>query len=538
MARQFNSSSKASRFGLSHKIFKQKGAALIFMAFILGLGAAVFALKTFNVMSSQSNQDKNASLILARAKDAIIAYSMSRTGAGERPGDMPSPDYFAATESPANFDGDSDGGCLDSASANGLPLVNSGANMRCLGRLPWRTIGMTIPNPIQNDVLGNMPWYGVSANLVDPACMKVINPSILNMGYTIYQCNSATNLPHPWITIKDKLGNTISNRVAVVLLLPRAITGTQSRPEAPLSEINNYLEAENSDFDNTFTLVAGDSSVNDRLVFITIDELMEDVGRRVSSDASIILNKYKLKNTRFPYAAPLDSPLNNFISSGTGTKGMLPIDVTDNCSCSSAMSCSCGFNPISSVAFTRGSGAAWTSTAGIGCVRSGATCTCTGAGSCTRGSRTFRCLSNGLCTHNLTGTNRYVYTAPIYADIKSPTGGCIISSNKADCSSAGTFSIGLLEPLWFKDNLWQDYLYYEWSATSNLQLGTKGNLSAILINAGNMNTSEIGWVQNRPSVDVRDYLDSLENTNGDNIFESGNKKKTSNYNDQTFVVAP
>lgn len=516
--------------------FRQGGAALILMAFILGLGAAVFALKTFNVISSQNSQDQKGYLILAIAKDAVIAYSLSRTGAGERPGDMPRPDYFAATEAPANFDGDSDSGCLDSSSVNGLPLVNNGANMRCLGRLPWRTIGMTIPNPSQNDVMGNMPWYAVSANLVDPSCMKVINPSILSMIYTTYQCNSATNLPHPWITIKDNIGNIISNRVAVVLLLPRAITGSQSRQEAPLSEISNYLEAGNSDFDNTFTLGAADSSVNDRLVFITIDELMDAVDRRVSSDASIMLNKYKLKNTRFPNAAPLGSLLNNFISSGISAKGMLPIDVTDNCSCGSSTSCSCSFDPISSVAFTRGNGAAWTSN--TGCSRSGATCTCTGAGSCTRGSSTFSCISNGLCTHNISGTNQYVYTVPIYADIKSSTGGCIISSNKADCSSAGTFSIGFLEPLWFKDNLWQDYLYYEWSAASNLQLGAKGNLSAILMNVGNMNNSEIGWVQNRPSADIRDYLDSLENTNGDSIFEPSNRQKNSNYNDQAFIVAP
>lgn len=535
MARKINTSLSTKCSGLS-----QQGAALILMAFILGLGAAAYLLKTMNLVNMQESQDKKASLILAMAKEAVIGYSVSRVNGGTRPGDMPLPDrLLTPTESPPTGGAPNYDGVTDSCVTSGTGLSTM---MHCLGRLPWQTLGMTNLNPSQNDGLGNMPWYAVSANLVDPTCMKVINPSILNMVYTNYQCNSGTNLPHPWLTIQDGLGNVISNRVAVVLLLPRPPIGVQSRPESPLADISNYLETGNNELDNVFVLSVATSTMNDRLVYITIDELMEAVGRRAFSDASILLNQYKYKNTYFPNAAPLGSALNNHIS-GAGTKGMLPIDVTDSCSCTSTTSCSCSFNPITTVAFTRGSGSVWTSNTGS-CLGSGATCSCTGAGSCTRTTRTFSCNGSGLCTHNVTGSNKYTYSVPNYADVNSPTAGCIISSNQAVCNGAGSFSIGLLEPSWFKANLWQDYLYYGWSVAPNLQLGGKGSLSAILINAGNATTSETSWIQNRPlspispSSDIRDYLDSIENTNNDNIFEASNKQKSSSYNDQPFVVAP
>jgi len=172
---------------------------------------------------------------------------------------------------------------------------------------------------------------------------------------------------------------------------------------------------------------------------------------------------------------------------------------------------------------------------------SGAICTCSGAGSCSKGAKKFNCDIDGLCTHNVAGANnKYTYTVPDYADIYSFSAGCVgpvVQGNQVVCNDAGTFSIGL-KTTWFKTNLWQDYLYYEWSAASNLQLGTKAGLTAILINTGDVKTNEFGWSQSRPSSDIRDYLDSIENTNNDSAFDAANKRKTNNYNDQPFVVAP
>ena len=42
----------------------------------------------------------------------------------------------------------------------------------------------------------------------------------------------------------------------------------------------------------------------------------------------------------------------------------------------------------------------------------------------------------------------------------------------------------------------------------------------------------------RPSASILDYLDSTENTNGDNRFDAPTTAVSSAYNDKTLVVAP
>jgi hypothetical protein len=529
------------------------------MVLILALSVTGYAIKAFNSFSIQAQRDINISTTLAEAKSALLGYSFVRVGAGERPGDMPYPDRLLSpvetppVGGPPNYDGQT-----DSCSGAAVTMV-------CLGRLPWQTIGMAIENPTQNDVLGTMPWYAISANLADPACMNVINPSILNMTYTGYVCGSNTNLPHPWLTIRDGKGNIISNRVAIIFIMPGQPLGNQTRPNSPLADTTNYLDTvvvpagcvapcapgtySNSDLDNDFIMASGltsansdqnnqnlTSTINDKILYITIDELIVELTKRTAGEARALLNSYNTKVSHFPYAAPLGAALNNNISSGTSASGSLPIDVTDSCSCASASSCSCSFGVITNVAFRRASGT-WSAanTAGSCTRTTNRICTCIGAGYCKNGSGTtnFTCDSAGLCTHNVTGiANTYTYTIPVYADVYSSTGSCT-NISPAVCNGMGTYNIGLKEPTWFKSNLWQDYFYYHQSSLANLQVGTKTGVSALLVGAGSI----IG-AQTRPSNLIEDYLDSPENTNGDNVFDAIGTLRTNVYNDQSFIVAP
>lgn len=555
----------------------QKGVVLVLMAVILVLAASAIALKIFDTSALKARQDSEASILLADAKVALIGYSLGRVGAGERPGNMPYPDrLLSPIETPPaggspNYDGQTD-------SCSGV-----GATMVCLGRLPWQTIGMAIANPTQNDVLGTMPWYAVSANLTDPTCMSVINPSILNMTYIGYVCGSITNLPHPWIVVRDSKGNIISSRVAIVLIIPRQPLGNQTRLSSPLGDATNYLDTvvvpasciapcvpgtySNSDLDNDFILASGltgansdqnnqnlATTINDKILFITIDELIAELTKRAAGEARTLLNDYKANNkgslpsTRFPYAAPLGAALNNNISNAS-SNGSLPIDVTDTCSCTSGASCTCNFQAITNVAFKRGSGTAWTANT-PNCTYTGATCTCVGAGSCTRGARSFSCSSSGLCTHNVTGVNTYTYIVPNHADIVSVTNGCAANSGKVVCNAAGSFDVGLKEPTWFKANLWQDYFYYRWilppppppPPPAYLQVGTRTNVEALLIGTGSPVVvapfASKGSAQTRPSGLISDYLDSVENTDGNLVFDDTTMPRSASYNDQTFVVYP
>lgn len=584
---------------LNQSIARQKGAALILMAFIIGLAVAAYLLHALDPSRLRLEQDKRGGQILALAQDAIISYSISRTGAGERPGEMPRPDYFAASEAPNfNYDGDTDGGCLDATkiATNGLPQINNGANMRCLGRLPWRTIGLSIKDASQNDSIGNMPWYAVSANLVDSACLKELNSSILSQAYIGYVCGGAT-LPHPWLSVRDNAGNVISNRVAIVLMIPNLPLTGQSRPAAPLNQAANYLETitvpvgcaapcvpgvySNAGLTNEYILLnqsAVANNPNDQLVYITIDELIRAVERRATQEAAVQLKKYYLNssavalNRFYPYAASLGDTNNACVDGrSSGLISILPAYAD----CSGAANCTTDFSKVT-VSFALSSGLAFTSNT-PSCSRVAGACKCTGAGNCRRGAIRFTCTAAGTAGNcqstgaGSAGTFSFTYS-PKVPDVTAASGACTGSVGVVNCvggagkfsspsTSCGHASPGISSlPMWFTDNRWQDYIYYviskNYSANPplpphtpsvvvpDLTVGIKKNVQALVIASGPILPATeaqplIG--QNRPSININDYLDSLVNTANpinNTIFDSTSKMRANNYNDQPLIVAP
>ncbi|MGB7815406.1 MAG: hypothetical protein WBL28_03540 [Methylotenera sp.] len=538
-----------------NKLFtKQKGAVLILMAFIIGLGVLAYLLHAFNPERLRLEQDKKTYQSLASAKQALISWAVSHPNT---PGQLPFPDRGTG----GGFDGKSD--CYTGVFKyefliGELPIY--GQTNPCV--LPQTGLGGD-----WQDAQGNRLWYEVSRNLVHhyqaPASDPVINPSIIN------------NPAYPWLTVKDRNGVVISNRVAAVIIAPGEPIGGQDR-SGGVANPNQYLDkivmADNTPYKNylyptsdinvqefiageDFRVVAKNDptykdqsvepySYNDKLVYITIDELIAALEERAVMEAKFLLNSYRAKNGYFPDADLLGTASN--ISVLGNREGQLPIDITDNCSCSASNLCACSFKPIISVAFKRSSGTWSASNISGACTRTTSTvCTCTGAGFCknTAGTSNFTCTAAGVCTHNVIGT--YTYTPPAYADIYSTSDlaapGCVKSGGNAACNAIGSFTIGLKEPIWFKTNLWQDYFYYEWSPTANIQAGAKAGISALLIGAGSaLPTTEAlpAIPQSRPSNNIADYLDSTENADGDFTFDATNKQKTSNYNDQTTIVAP
>lgn len=544
----------------------QRGGALIIFLLVLVLAGSAALFSMLDGIGLRIERDRNTITALAEAKTALIGFSIKAVGAGTRPGNLIVPDSL--TETPANYDGSADGGCLDANASNGLPLINSDINMRCLGRLPWKDLGVSINSPTESDSSGVMPWYAVSGNLVDPTCLTVLNPNTLrlvnNSALTILDCSGAT-LPYPWLTVRDSSGNVVSNRVAAIVIIPGAVLGAQSRSIAAFAD--QYLDTivvsescatpcvpgtySNSDMDNDFILAPENTSValanhfNDQLIYITIEELMAAVTTRAAGEARSVLNRYNSQNSRYPYAAALGAAVGNFISSGVSVSGMLPIDGTDICTCSSSVSCTCNYNFVGSVAHTRSSGGSYSVNSGL-CTRSGRTCTCTGAGQCRNNSssRTFTCLTDGTCTFVGSGANTlFTYTPRLpHGNILSPTAGCSVASGNATCNGNGAFRVGLNVPLWFTENLWQKYFYYVWSASSDLQLGAHGNLAAVLIGTGNeienVPYAVKGSAQTRPSNNLSDYLDSSNNVNGDVLYDAIGTPRSASYNDQMFTVAP
>ncbi|MDZ4141165.1 MAG: hypothetical protein U1C48_04060 [Methylotenera sp.] len=581
-----------------HKIrlANQQGGALILFVLILVIAGTTALFSVLDSKSLKIERDKQTAAMLAEAKALLIGYTLDRVNVGTRPGSMPLPDrLLMPTESGGapNYDGSTDS-CVTAG-------VGVATKIYCLGRFPWKTLGMAIDSPSENDSVGQMPWYVVSANLTD-VCLKELNSNILNYDYpgtyppgcpgVPVSAAVLGQLPHPWLTVRDKLGNILSSRVAAIIIIPGAVVGVQSRPASPnLGAENQYLDTvtvlpacalpciagtySNADLDNDFikaddisTVLAVDPSYqqpyvfNDKLIYITIDDLMATVEKRAAQEAASQLRKYyitssaTLANRFYPYAATLGDVNNACVN--LSMSGLLPITPAQ-ATCTSATVCSVSF-PMTEVNFTRTVAAPYTSDSAA-CTRIGNICTCTGAGSCVKSGgagTTFSCNSSGVCSStgiSPNGSFSFTYVPKLPETI---TGTCSGGAGNVVCSSVGSFSSpettctypnpGLSNlPVWFTDNLWQDFIYYAVSSDCanttpgcinpavGLTVGMKNNIDAVVISAGETLTGQARL----PAATIPDYLDKASpSPYGATLFDAVGTPKSSAYNDQMFIVAP
>lgn len=565
--------------------FKQRGAALIVIMFIIGLAAAALLIKSYNADSLRLQQEEKTMRALGQAKEALIGWAASY----DKPGQMPWPDRREVTP-PSNYDGQSD------CSNVNFNLVNSLGEPNFLGQIP--RIDSTAPCEIYSGVghfidgSGNNLWYAVSRNLVrnyaassDP----IINPSL------------AASNPYPWLSVLNAAGQVVSNRVAVVIIAPGPPLAGQNRntsappPSAFLDNLTigaNTYSNSNYDSDGHEFIMGGDvtlnNTFNDRLIFITIDELIHAVEKRAANEISRALLNYQATNGYFPYAAPLGvvknfgcrapvAPPHDLIRESSG--GFLPID-PPNSSCNYtrqvvivswfplelelkvSVSCDDGFDRINSIEFTK-SAANFSSQSGA-CTRSGVRCTCTGAGSCARGSNVFSCDASGNCESQMEYDHVIGASVRIDGEFSQSASRCSLAdacgtsfSRELVCSGTGSGSGGLgcsdaafnvgasALPAWITTNRWHEYFYYRTSRgeADNLTTGAIADVTAMLIGSGaslvapNVAASK-GGDQVRPSCEVNDYLDSSENADEDLVFDAHYLRRNNNYNDRVYIVAP
>ena len=495
---------------------RQGGAFLLVFALLLVIGVAWLGVR---VLSTAGLPVTAAPAALVEARDALFGATSQTTGAApviagvKSPGRMPAPDFLDPAGGPPNvYDGNTNLACARSTWVAGATLTTLGGpggvatTLRCLGRLPWANLGLGSYAAVPaNDPLGLIPWYAISANLAD-ACVKALNPAILNTTYAAFATGACAlvlppSRPFPWLTVRDPKGNLVTDRAAVVLILPGPALAAQARPVAPMQGPAAYLDTvvvtagcaqpcvpgtyDNARFnwpDNvglSFIQCAPPGSVstsdpsygqpyncNDRIVFITIDELMEIAERRVTQYLADELRGYFDANRFFPYAAPL--------------------------------------------------------------------------------SETTAAL-RGQCQNTVTSG-----LIPAKATTVAP-------ANPSPCTHA-EFSSRLQS--WFNINLWGDYSYYAVAGDCTqptpaagplancgggtgvrLAAGGTGNARALVIGAGAaiaaapFAASKLA-AQVRPSTAISDYLDSVENSNGNTVYDSPTSLTSSSYNDKVMVVAP
>ncbi|MEQ1488819.1 MAG: hypothetical protein ABL920_10005, partial [Methylotenera sp.] len=330
---------------------RQKGAALIFMAFILGLGAAVYVLKTYNSDIAKAKRDEKTYQALKEAKVVLMAWAVANQ---YNPGQMPWPDR----NGDGNYDGSSD--CVTTSFQYSYllgQLPSQPTTSPCLNPNNGLTVYTgfsTYPGLGQEftDAQGNRLWYAVSRNLVRDYMSSedaIINPGMINAphGITPYQRQSGTQ-SYPWLTVLDRKGDLVSDRVAAVVIAPDSPMENQDRSSvAPnASEFldgfkigaANYKNSDsalvNEDFimgENSRNVPSSDTTFvkpynfNDKLVYITIDELMVALEKRVGEQVRNSLKTYKVANGYYPYAAKLGATV--MYSGETNLEsGFLPVN--------------------------------------------------------------------------------------------------------------------------------------------------------------------------------------------------------------------
>ena len=548
---------------------KQKGAALILMAFIIGIATAAYLLHALDPERLRVEQDKKTYQSLNEAKVALIAWAVNHP---DTPGLMPYPDR----NNDGNYDDTAD--CYASNinfapqfTLGRLPLFKNDPN--CVNAKVSVTSGVSEDF---RDGTGERLWYEVSNNLLHDYKNNGGNP---NGTSPIINPSKITTPTNPWFVVRDRNGVIISDRVAAVIIAPGAPSAAQDR-SGGIANPNQYLDkivmADNTPYQNygyqnpatnpvqefiigdDFKMVSKNDPTyknqsvepyyyNDKLVYITIDELMYAIEKRVLNQTKDALSKFKIARGFYPFAAGLGfytspNPNQNQCTQGN-LRGLLPVNTpsTHACSCtSSTRTCNCNFGVVNSISFTRSAGT-FVATGGGANTPLGAcsvsplttnTCTCNGTGSCKRasGAVQFSCDACGTCTATVAGTNRFSTTG-IFTN---STGICTFTPSQATCANSanGTFTLapcnvnemvkslptaGGLLPAWFMANQWEKYIVYAVSSDCTSTGTCLASASPPKITVGlNQNINAIvagSLIDPNNSCNIANYLSSTENIN-------------------------
>ena len=266
---------------------RQSGFALIVVLGLLIVAGVSTLLAYASPRTDAGMWSRTTEDVLNEARAALIGRAAADN---DRPGSLPCPDV--------DNDGDADW------------LVGNECQNGYIGRLPWRTLGLTD----LRDASGERLWYALSRSLRDDTSAQPINSD----------------------TIADLsvVGSTPATNVAAVVIAPGAALSGQSRDAASLTNRSNYLEGENANADNIYQAAVTSGTFNDRLSVITRDQLFNVVEWRVANEMRMRLDGYYQANGYFPYANEYTDA--TFACSSTHpTRGRIPnpdgSSISDTC---------------------------------------------------------------------------------------------------------------------------------------------------------------------------------------------------------------
>lgn len=274
--------------------YRQGGFALIMLLAILVAGSLYLAVSRLDANQVQRERDGVTTRALAEARAALIAYAVAvdLSSGSKRPGDLPCPDR--------NDDGQKETSCGNAAGTTG--------QAQRIGRLPWKSLGL----PDLRDGSGERLWYAVSNKFKENTRTDSLNSDTTGT-----------------ITVRDNAGNILfdgggATGVVAVIIAPgpplRRQDGLQqdrsgTNIDDPLHYLDNIATEDNTNFVdgdvNGFSPgpvvdTSGNVTANDRIVFITRDEIMAAIEKRVTGEVMNCLANYAAvpaNGGRYPWAA-------------------------------------------------------------------------------------------------------------------------------------------------------------------------------------------------------------------------------------------
>ncbi|MEX0959677.1 MAG: hypothetical protein WDZ63_10365 [Burkholderiales bacterium] len=318
----------------------QAGVAATVLLALAGLLVTILVLGLAGTLSRQQEADRQTGEALARAKSALLGYATAypeRQGSGnDQFGYQPCPDTVVSVIPEGNEE-----------SACGARDVTS------IGRLPWKTLGL----PALRDSANECLWYAVSGNFKSGTKSHLLN----------WDSNALIEVLAPDGTTR-LAGSSPTNRAAAVIFGPGAVLPGQDRSTVSGTTTcggnytgSNYLDSDTASGINNATpsttanalssVIAALNSdqvadpnhnFNDRLIFITAEEIWREVAKRsdfvsrlADADTGVLgfaancLAQQALANSnQFSWAAPVAltnyHPDANYASQSGALVGRLP----------------------------------------------------------------------------------------------------------------------------------------------------------------------------------------------------------------------
>lgn len=326
---------------------RQTGVILLVLALAVLLAGALVLVGGLDGNASRVDRAARTENALNQAKQALIAYAAGRDiqPTNSAVGTLPCPDL--------NDDGLAETSC---GNASGSTSQTSR-----LGRLPWRTLGISD----LRDASGERLWYAVSSMYKNNTA-NGFNPTT---GLGTITVRDATGTAFQDGTLSNPYTANIGGAVAIILapgdalirqggstLQDRSCSGggcgslgeCTSSPATLTAKCNpvNYLDVamgeDNADFvDNNVSrssngngfingpVYSGNSVIlNDRLVIVGYEDIMPAIQRRVAREVLSCLSTYAAANrSRYPWPAPTcrqASSINNWSDHDSVLFGRIP----------------------------------------------------------------------------------------------------------------------------------------------------------------------------------------------------------------------